>query len=253
MTNNALPVYHWRRPGTKTNFGDELTSNILRRFCDIDTYWAPPEQARLIGTGSIIEHLPERWNGIILGSGKLHQKLTWLKDATVLSLRGPLTKRNLYVNAVPPGGLIGDIGLLADHLIDAPRRRKLLGIVPHWTDAELTSRTDWDEWEPLVIPVSQEPLEVIKQIATCGKIVTSSLHGCIVADAYGIPVRVEPSPATRSDPYEGGIYKWADYHASLGMTFTPGVTRLAPKQIVEDIQDDLFELLSGLRSELLLK
>jgi len=56
-----LPVYHWRRPAGATNFGDELTYYILRQFCGINAYWAPPEEAQLIGCGSIIEHMPAYW------------------------------------------------------------------------------------------------------------------------------------------------------------------------------------------------
>jgi len=59
--------------------------------------------------------------------------------------------------------------------------------------------------------LNKDPLEVARQIASCRKIVSSSLHGIIAAHAYGIPAAwVEFSNQLAGD----GI-KFADHFASV--------------------------------------
>jgi len=56
---------------------------------------------------------------------------------------------------------------------------------------------------------------VISEIAKCRRIVTSSLHGTIVADSFGIPRQVELPPRLLQEK-EGGSFKYNDYASLYG-------------------------------------
>ena len=85
-----------------------------------------------------------------------------------------------------------------------------LGVIPHHTDTTLASRPKWyGAWKTEVINPACDPLAVVKMIGRCQRVVTSSLHGLIIADAFGITRRFEPNPhATR---YEVGMFMFTDY------------------------------------------
>lgn len=234
-------AYYWiKRP----NFGDLLTPLILAKFSRIESVWARPADAQIVVTGSIIEHLPPDWGGIVAGAGRLHPEPRALPNAQVLAVRGPLSAKGF--TGWPA---IGDPALLADELVPKTEKRYHLGLVPHWSDTTLEMNPIFARYHPLVIRVGDDPHRVISQIASCRKIVASALHGIILADAFGIPRRVEIAPAMTADPArEGGLFKWQDYHASLGMDLVIGVTREADRNRVVERQHEIFDVLTEVGS-----
>ena len=63
-----------------------------------------------------------------------------------------------------------------------------------------------------VIDVNRPPFDVVRDISTCEAIVSSSLHGLIVADALEIPnVRV-----SFHGRLKGGDFKFEDYASGVG-------------------------------------
>jgi pyruvyltransferase len=231
----TLPGYWWcGRP----NFGDLLTPLLFQRFTDVRLTWVRPAAAVVIASGSILEHMPPRWAGIVAGAGKLHEASTVdLSQATVLGLRGPLTAAG-----VPGDYALGDPGLIADELVSGVEKIHNLGIVPHWSDTVLERRPEFTRYDPLIIRPGGDPLDVIRQIGSCRKIVASSLHGLVLADAFGIPRRTEL--AVRP-PYEGGDFKYRDHAAVVGLPFVLGLTQEAPRHIVQERQHALFDMLAA--------
>ena len=63
-----------------------------------------------------------------------------------------------------------------------------------------------------VIDVHQEAAAAVREIAACGTIITTSLHGLVTADSFGIPAVW----TTLDPPLEGGDFKFHDYEAALG-------------------------------------
>jgi pyruvyltransferase len=130
-------------------------------------------------------------------------------------------------------------------LVTVKRRTHNLGILPHWSDDVLATDPRFAKYHPLVIDPGGDPLDVVRAIGSCHKIVTSSLHGAVVADSFGIPRRIEVAP-TFAKGNEGGMFKFRDYNASVGVPHRVGVTQRAEKQNVETIQHILFDLYDSL-------
>lgn len=237
-----MKIYYWK---LKKNFGDLLTSLLINKFIHLPSEWAEPEDAELVLIGSVLEHLPQDWEGVIAGAGKLHEK-TKLKFpyATILGVRGPLTAKGLKGNFV-----LGDPGLLANELVELKDKKYDLGIIPHWTDTILERDPRFTKYNPKVIRVGDDPLAVISEIGSCKKIVSSSLHGIVLADAFGIPRRIEMAPRMKSHPHqEGGFFKWLDYSASLRTKFKIGEMQEIDRNIVADKQSELFDVFEEIKS-----
>lgn len=211
---------YWSRSG---NFGDELTAWLFQRLTGTDVMFAKAASADLFAVGSLLDWIPEGFTGTVLGTGKMRPGPSVdLSRANVLALRGPLTAA--YANVQPD--LYGDLGLLC-RLHPAPRGgRYRTGVVPHMCDTALPSR--FSQKGNVLIDICGGVRNVIQRVADCERIVTSSLHGLILADALGIEARWEPS-----DAVYGGRFKFDDYH--LGMFGTPveeGVWRTADQKVV---------------------
>jgi pyruvyltransferase len=236
-----MRAYWW---DTEPNFGDRLAPLLLERFAGIKATRAPICGASIVSVGSLMEHIPPEWPGYILGTGCLYAESRLhlhTNTATILAVRGPHTARKC-----PQGNYaIGDPGLLAPELIVPPYEPdKLydLGIVPHWTDHHLTHDPRFklgDPWVTRVIDPRQDAMTVIREISHCRKIVTSSLHGMILADSFGIPRRFEP--AKDWGPSEGGMFKFQDYLQSIGAPFVVGKTTTVSRLRVEDRKYELLD------------
>jgi pyruvyltransferase len=133
---------------------------------------------------------------------------------------------------------LGDPALLANELVQVEKRYNL-GLVPHWSDRELETR--FSEYNPRIIRVTDDPLWVLKEIGQCRKIVSSSLHGIIVADAFGIPRRIETCPTVLR---EGGDFKFRDHNAAVGVQHSIGLTQEAPRFRIQDCQHAVWDMLN---------
>ncbi len=244
MGRQTLRAYWWR---SVANFGDALAPLLLEHFADVKVIWEPVETTEIVSVGSVLEHIKPDWKGYILGSGKHkeHTKLTIGSEAKILALRGPLTAK-FFTGSYA----LGDPGILANELVGPQKKLWDIGIVPHWRDTTLAGsfpKLIPKQYSCKVIDVRESPLEVLRQIGSCGKIVTSSLHGMIVADAFGLPRRVEYCPEL-SKPSEGGDFKFRDYSESIHAPFEFGKLQTATRVRVEDLQFSIYDAYRELSS-----
>ena len=124
------------------------------------------------------------------------------------------------------------------------------GHIPHWQDAELAQKFSKLIPAPFttkVIIYDGDPLAILRDIAACHRIVTSSLHGMIAADAFGIPRRVEICSKMERD---GGDFKFRDYSASIKTPFETGKMVEASRFYVEDVQFAVWDAYQALGSML---
>ncbi len=236
----AVQAYWWKEI---PNFGDGLTPLLLEHFADIRAQWGSISDSKIVSVGSVLEHVPPLWDGYIVGAGRLIENsrlhLQQLKSgisAHILAVRGPLSAKGIKGNFA-----LGDPGILADELVGIQEKQWDLGVIPHWQDKELVPRFSNlipTKFSLKVISPSDDPLEVVKQIGACRRVVTSSLHGMIIADGFGIPRRVEICKAMERD---GGDFKFRDYSASLQMPFEAGKMAEPNRFRVEDVKFAIYD------------
>ncbi|MDB6455117.1 hypothetical protein [Falsirhodobacter sp. 20TX0035] len=135
----------------------------------------------------------------------------WCHAARVVALRGPVTAAVLNHRPLP----FGDPGLLARRLVGPVEQTDKIGVLLHHSqvteEALALLRGAGDHIEIIDVRTNGAKA-VIRQIASCRQIFSQSLHGIIIADAYGIPnVRIEGDDIHRS-----AQFKFYDYATSIG-------------------------------------
>jgi pyruvyltransferase len=207
---NEIAVFSWSRTGVQ-NFGDELNLLLVpalsgKRIFRVEQNCPWPHVAAI---GSVL-HLVGP-GATVWGSGAISSEHALAVPARICAVRGPLTRARLVKAGIDCPEIYGDPGLLAP-LIYQPRTagpRRVLGIVPHYRDYErVLARFP----RAFVIDVRDTPETVMDAIAGCEHIVSSSLHGVIIADVFGIRSRW----ARFSDDLIGGGFKFLDYYSSIG-------------------------------------
>ena len=152
----------------------------------------------------------------VWGAGTLFEDrpIIWPQKLKVHAVRGSLTAHRLLGNA--PNIPLGDPGILASLLVDAPvPKRWEVAIVPNHIDTNYLSKLDLPKNWQLIDP-EQPVLDVVKQIGAADLVVSSSLHGLIVSDAFRLPC-VWAQSHTQLLGTEG--HKFNDYETSRKNAF----------------------------------
>ena len=102
-------------------------------------------------------------------------------------------------------------------LEDQEEKKYDVGVIPHMNelknDMDTIQRIADSYTNSVIIKVTDDPLEVVRKIAQCCIIVSSSLHGLIVADGFGIPnVHI-----VITDKLGGDGFKFDDYYSGYGL------------------------------------
>ncbi len=209
----VVPAFWW---DGHPNFGDDMTPWLLPHY-GLAAGYRSAGASRMAGIGSILEFLPEDWDGVVWGSGLMEERAHPLPQARFLAVRGELTRE---LAGVQGPVALGDPGMLMARHLRRPRTKWDVGIVPHGHHrrheglAEL-ARTEGARVR--VINVHQGAAAAVREIAACRSVITTSLHGLVTADSYGIPA----AWTTLEPPLGGGDFKFRDYETAL----TPGRTR----------------------------
>lgn len=139
------------------------------------------------------------------------------KNLTFSSVRGELSKRRVEnILGRKLDITTGDGGLLSSELISSVEKKYTLGVIPHFKEYGDDIYNQYVEESPVtakLINLKEEPMKVLKDISECEFIISSSLHGLIVADSFGIPnLRI-----VTSDKLMGDGFKFDDYYSSFGV------------------------------------
>lgn len=129
---------------------------------------------------------------IVWGSGCSGEDRSLTIPKFVASVRGRLSREYLLSQGVACPEVYGDPAILLP-LVYRPKVKKKykLGIVPHVQDLYLpvveTIRKDCQDILVIDLAHYEDWRDIIDAICSCEKIASSSLHGLIVSDAYGVP------------------------------------------------------------------
>lgn len=207
----------WAKNRGLSNFGDELNPYLVQKITDkkIKRITKIPRfsftKTNLV-IGSVIQ-ISNR-NCKVWGAGIIQ------KDANILggqfyAVRGPITRNRILELGFKCPEVYGDPALLLPLYFKTENSfpKYEIGVIPHIIDYHLIKDLI-DDAKVKVIDLT-EPVEIIlENIISCKKIISSSLHGIIVPQAYGIPsvwVKI-------SDKLYGDNIKFHDYFASVNIT-----------------------------------
>ena len=205
----------------KRNVGDALTSRLVA-FVRPDVKQTLIESedhtGKLVGVGSILCNV--RPHDTVWGTGAMFQTdaLPAARSVNVLAVRGDLTAGIIERSGGARPSVTGDPAVLVPLMIPpAGEKRFKVGYIPHFVDYAAVGRNfGWDPQRCLIDVFS--PLEVIIGLVTqCERIEASSLHGLIIAEAYGIPVRW----VVYSNKIRGSGFKFRDYLTGTGRAPQP--------------------------------
>ena len=205
------------------NIGDDINAVLLhylsgKKILNYDEFFHKP-MVNLMGIGSILDWKSTN-DSIVWGSGIMDCEVVipnQCKPMEVVAVRGVLTKLVLEKNGILCPDVFGDPALLLPNVYQPfVEKSEIIGIIPHYVDlddpnlhkllknnrnVELINIQHYKNWK-----------DVIDQICSCKYIVSSSLHGLILSDAYKVPnVWVK-----FSDKIVGNDFKYYDYFSAVG-------------------------------------
>jgi pyruvyltransferase len=147
-----------------------------------------------------------------------------VKPKKVFAVRGPMTRKLLLDQEIDCPEIYGDPALLFPRFYNPHIEKKYkVGIVPHYVDSKSNWIKSLNSDEVKIIDICSDTHSFIDSIKECECIISSSLHGIIASDAYGIP----NIWAKMSERVGGNGFKFRDYFASVGR-----------KEICFDINDN---------------
>lgn len=121
----------------------------------------------------------------------------------------------------------GDAGILADRLIRGKIEKKYsVGIIPHFKEQNHSIFKEMKEKyeNSIIIDLREDPVEVVKQIAECETIISTSLHGLIVADSFHIPNQ----HIVVTNNMKGDGFKYKDYYSAYDVEVKPINLNVSP-------------------------
>lgn len=222
----------------KENWGDDINYWFFRDIVDkpIVSYdWSLltrcTDRPYVMGIGSLLTLVPLD-HSIVWGSGVMSATAPFRgRPAEVRAVRGPLSRKRLLDAGIECPEVYGDPALLLPSFYPFPQVEKKykLGIIPHYKDRQdpLFDRFKNDN-EVRIIEIRNYGhwLDFIDDICRCEAIASTSLHGLIVSEAYGVPnlwINM-----TRREPVDE--IKYHDFFLSMGqdrraVSLTDGITK----------------------------
>lgn len=203
------------------NFGDIVGPVLFQALSGI-TVKHINDRPRLISSKHIPHYLSvgsilreARRSSTVWGSGIVDTQFGVDRRAKYLAVRGPLTRdKVLSCGGICPE-VYGDPALLLPLIfpIDTKKNTKIT-IIPHYVDYQRVQEGITDSQDIDVVKMMTDNFEsTLKEINSSNLIISSSLHGLILAVAYDIPcLWVE-----FSDGIFGDDVKYYDFFASLGI------------------------------------
>ena len=210
---NELPVFYWHQ---ELNLGDLYNNDVLK-------FIFPNRKKKLVKNnfnrrylacvGSILQ-LTGR-NATIMGSGFISNKSRLLKrPENLVAVRGKLTADKLKSRYGIHIDVFGDMGLIANRIFDnlPKEHRYKYGIIPHFKDFDAVNTSEFQSDDVLIIDIRTENTrEFLEKLNCCEFILSSSLHGLIFADSFGIPNQ----RLVLGNRIIGGDFKFKDYFSSV--------------------------------------
>lgn len=213
---NHVNLHWWSIGKDKENLGDYLSIIVvdyMKKYYGIDDHMPIKKTKHLYAIGSIIDAGLQ--DAVIWGSGYLNDKIDnfyfrmfyKIRKLDVRCVRGPETRRILETVNIKCPEIFGDPALLMPYIYQ-PKKQKTItkySVVKHWSDEQPA--------ENCITITTRDYKRFIDAVVASELIISSSLHGIILAEVYGVPA-VLYIPAECSGYIDE--FKYRDYYYSTG-------------------------------------
>jgi succinoglycan biosynthesis protein ExoV len=195
------------------NIGDELNDWFWHEILgDVALEFEP--DSILVGIGTVLsDKLPDAKHYHVIGSGTGYGELSKLnnENTTFHFVRGPLTAEKLNLSneqyITDPGILIADLRPVE------VSKKKGIAFMPHVGIDSIEYKVLVESMGWTYISPSSSEHEVLSAIASASLLVTSAMHGAIIADSYRVPW----IPIITSS--EILPFKWRDWCLTMQLKF----------------------------------
>ncbi|MBA2411162.1 MAG: hypothetical protein H0V62_15830 [Gammaproteobacteria bacterium] len=186
----SLALFYFLRVN---NIGDRINPTIVGAMSRRPTVWTGDRtRPHLLAAGSLMAG--SNAQSRIWGTGVMHPDIGVgsPRREYVRALRGKLSVTALRAAGIPVGDVpLGDPGFFISTVVPRPVpavRRYSLGLIPHYVDWNHPYVCALRQHEDVrVIDVTCQEADFISQVVSCKAIVSSALHGLVIAESYGIP------------------------------------------------------------------
>lgn len=227
---DVIPYFYWRpnRPELQQNFGDEMTKWILRRVTNKKLKSVSCNyQGKLLSIGSVMHYAKNDdyiWGTGVNGKIKTNTN-TYISNKinrlNIHAVRGEKTKQILIKHGLKCPDVFGDPGLLFSHLYPEFKAKPIknnIKIFSHYHDKKFFESEEFNQVNKISIIHADWSFEkILNEILECEFLISTALHGLIIADSFNIPNRymrvTESEHLLKFDDYYSGTnrhtYKYA--------------------------------------------
>lgn len=232
-----INLFYWNEP----NFGDALSPRLIEELTGLDVQYKEIDTSkhlRLIiksilkfdfnqlltpllpwegvmgAIGSILKLLPK--GSHVWGSGFMNENDKF-QGGEIYAVRGKLTSNSLAKQGFGKCNVYGDPALLLPlWLKPNVKKSRPLGIIPHHSEVDYFKEKYGKQY--FIIDLRTRDVEkVVEDILSCEHILSTSLHGIIVAHAYNIPALWIKKGNIGTDGF-----KFHDYFSSVNIPLYSG-------------------------------
>ncbi|MCD7892371.1 MAG: polysaccharide pyruvyl transferase family protein [Erysipelotrichaceae bacterium] len=226
---NKVNLDYW---GDKPNLGDAISPIIVNYMLNLKglTLDKPVVKTKhLYAVGSVITAGVQ--DCTVWGNGVLYTVLNYRiknRELDIRSVRGPLTRLVLMEYGYNVPEIYGDPAILMPEIyypVDIKKTCKY-GIVMHKNGSSHLKDLDKLDGTYKMIDIKTNNYEdFINDLMSVDYIISTSLHGIILAESYGIPaILVQP---------EFSLFKYYDYYCSTGRANFPIIQSIEELQFVD--------------------
>ena len=201
------------------NFGDKLNENLIEKISgnqvvNIISNFDFSNKSVYACIGSTLQK-KFKYPTQIWGAGAMYsdRKINLDTISRIHAIRGALSRQLLIRQGRSCPEIYGDPAILLPYYYNFNVvKTHSIGIIPHYLDKDSEFVKFYSNTEDIkIIDICKDTETVIKDVLSCINVISSSLHGLIVADTYGInSLWVE-----FSDNVKGNGFKFRDYYTGI--------------------------------------
>lgn len=209
LKKNRVNLFYWR-PAVGDNVGDLISLILVRSIVEslrLQFEGRTPRTRKLFAVGSVLEQAVH--DATVWGSGLRHAILSpHNMDLDIRAVRGPLTRDALIHVGHECPEVFGDPAILLPRFYQPqPRVAREFLLIPHYLrEKELLEAYP----DNAVSTLTSDWRGFLDAIAGAELVVSGSLHGIVLAEAYGVPAIL------LADAMDRDGFKYEDYYLGTG-------------------------------------